>query len=1046
MMEECPLFHQFLQVLNEEDRNKKAGEQLYDKLIVVDFGDIFMPANKAKDRVKKKKENQQQDVKDLMEQGLDIHFGGRDVHMVPFDKSGNMSRNGRITFIDESYLNIMNERLNLGIDFGQISVILSKYYAYRGLYLSSSRRVECEDFRITPETLVIVKDNRTYIDTKGKEKPITGRSYDYNILEETAKEKTPGSGYWVFEEPEQLGKKYVDVPYDGEGFITPHYSKYINQSLDIESATSFQVRLPFAKGMLHEVDVQGFLDEYSAGGLDEQEYWYEDAFGINRDLKKAQIFLTESMFKGKNWVKSFCDSMGIEDPMQYYCDMIEKFNHALYVSGTNLPYGFTKYTHLSYQTINTLDFTEEQFNKLTEKHCKFIQEPITYLQGMKEIEDQETTYYVPNWKKAVFENSDFVNDSYIKEQLENTKKGLLTKLATGKLVVEGQTRYLCRDLLPLLSSLMKSYYMDIKCFHPRYLWQSFYMPMGRDIEGKPKVELDYTKYYAFFRNPHLSRNEQCLLKPCVSCEKKDYVKRQNVTYEHHLAYVKMYQKYFGHLTGIVMISRGSIVPLCLGGADFDGDLVSVVFDEDVIEAVKSGTYSGYRWLKRKLSVIAIPSTTGKEESVPKYVPYNHIYNTFYNRIGQISNAAISIGQMEYSEKIESEYDPNKPTCAKCTLLTGLEIDAAKNGVHPNLDLILNDNIKKCSYISFLNSFKKLRAESKFRYGKLKVENVDNKHIRISATDCKTVAEFKVPEHGTYINKLPILFVENYEKLKKERHENSDFCGFEYDKAEVFQMVEEQIQEFQSKCSDILTLYFFYKEILLNVVKNEKNKRFYGDKNLEIFIDRIYDTEYAEYILLTIIPSLQEKIEIFLQASNSIKEIKDRINDLQWQMQPYEKRGEALEKIIGNGFRISCLTEEEKEFLCHFNQQGYKLLWILVDTIKESKKIEFDVIKGRVNPQKDMPMNGRFMSLDMQLEKDVRAYYENNATHIDMTLYVHCLKELQQVIEEYREIMDMSIIIPALYEITGVKGKKNQRKFFWDAFSWEDLQPLVSRKG
>ena len=80
------------------------------------------------------------------------------------------------------------------------------------------------------------------------------------------------------------------------------------------------------------------------------------------------------------------------------------------------------------------------------------------------------------------------------------------------------------------------------------------------------------------------------------------------------------------------------------------------------------------------------------------------------------------------------------------------------------------------------------------------------------------------------------------------------------------------------------------------------------------------------------------------------------------------------------------------------------------------------------------------------EKDVRAYYENNAMNIDMTLYVHCLKELQKVIEESKEIMDMSIIIPALYEITGVKGKKNQRKFFWDVFSWEDLQPLVSRKG
>ena len=96
-------------------------------------------------------------------------------------------------------------------------------------------------------------------------------------------------------------------------------------------------------------------------------------------------------------------------------------------------------------------------------------------------------------------------------------------------------------------------------------------------------------------------------------------------------YVKIYHKYFGHLTGIVMVPRGSIAPLCLGGADFDGDLVSIIFDEDIIEAVKSGTYSGRKWSSRKLPVVVIPNTSGKEVAVPRYVPYEHIHNTFYNR-------------------------------------------------------------------------------------------------------------------------------------------------------------------------------------------------------------------------------------------------------------------------------------------------------------------------------------------------------------------------------------------------------------------------------
>ena len=61
----------------------------------------------------------------------------------------------------------------------------------------------------------------------------------------------------------------------------------------------------------------------------------------------------------------------------------------------------------------------------------------------------------PVWKKALFKNPALVNDIYIKSQLQNIQKGLLTKLVSGKLLVEGQTRYLCRDLLPLLVSLLE---------------------------------------------------------------------------------------------------------------------------------------------------------------------------------------------------------------------------------------------------------------------------------------------------------------------------------------------------------------------------------------------------------------------------------------------------------------------------------------------------------------------------------------------------------------------------------------------------------------
>lgn len=124
-------------------------------------------------------------------------------------------------------------------------------------------------------------------------------------------------------------------------------------------------------------------------------------------------------------------------------------------------------------------------------------------------------------------------------------------------------------------------------------------------------------------------------------------------------YIGYYQKYFGHLTGVVMVPRGSVVPLCLGGADFDGDLVSVIFDDNVVEAVKKGCYKKTEWnseefgkrdfWKRTLPVIKIPGVVANKETVPKKVPYEHIEATFSTSIGYLSNAAIKIGQLEYGK-------------------------------------------------------------------------------------------------------------------------------------------------------------------------------------------------------------------------------------------------------------------------------------------------------------------------------------------------------------------------------------------------------------
>lgn len=286
---------------------KLTDKTLYDKLVIVDFGKIFQPLDKENSGAWKI-ENQKallDDSKDLIENGFDMYFEGGEnpVHMVAFDKSGSMSRNSRISFIDEDFYEGLNTRLNLGMDFSKIPVIESKYYAYRGLYLSSSKRVKHPKFVINPDTIIIIKDVRTKKDNP--EKPVTSYNYDKNIPLATTEIKVVKDADFRevlqcnFQKPQIKDFEYVDIPFDGSGFITPEYASYINKALKIKGATSFQIRLPFMKGMLHEVDVHEFLETYNNK---KGEQWYEDAFGIKRDLSKAHIFVTESMFKGMKWI------------------------------------------------------------------------------------------------------------------------------------------------------------------------------------------------------------------------------------------------------------------------------------------------------------------------------------------------------------------------------------------------------------------------------------------------------------------------------------------------------------------------------------------------------------------------------------------------------------------------------------------------------------------------------------------------------------------------------------------------------------------------
>lgn len=861
-----------------------------------------------------------------------------------------------------------------------------------GLYLSTARRIDFQEFEITPETLIIVDDQiNNVIVPYQKNVPI----YE-GILQEN---------HSVEFRKINVAFQDINVPYDGQGIMSPACADEIVRFIGGAEINSFQIRLPFAKGMLHRVDFPCFLAENDQKWNENGPYNIQDVFDIERDLKKAQIIMTKSMFKCFQWLQSQCKS---GDPMKYYCNKLKEYRHTLYVSSTDLPYGKSLVTHTSYQLLNTLALNENQFKALIEKNLRYARNPIEYLkmtQGYCVDEEDKTNCGYTNWQRTVILNPAFAKLPYIKQQLKNTQTAIMTKIALGKLIVSGQTRFMARDLFSMVLNLIASKEIKVSLAKNKIFSYRFYLPQG--IEGdtpRNTMNLKYDQYCGFYRSPHLSRNEQVLLAPIVG------------------EWAKMLHKYFGHLTGIVMVGNESIEPMALGGADFDGDLVSVITDENVVNAMKESNYTPpaapdnpldiYR--KDDMPYISIPSVEEEEKEIPETIPYKQIKDTFSNKIGLISNASIAIGQFQYGTKKDFLTDLK---CEACTVLTGLEIDAAKNGVHPDLSQLLeNEQIRTCGYLTFKKKFEQLRKKEGYHFNQLVCEKKDKKYtLKLKVKEKREGFSYEA-EEGTYINQLPIVFMENL-NIKLELPKASKEM-FQFDTAEVD-------MDFQEQCQQILDAYTYYKG-LFDYVCDVGNKKNYGESNLKRMLVRQYDSSRVEKILAENVPEILRSLEI--SSYNDKKAWEKRIVESRWMFMNREEKKDFLKK------RITGFNEAAWEIVLNPYLHGYKILFYLVGMAGQDFKPNYDTIRNKYDEQRQsVPLK-----TILEIEKRIKEFYYHKISGVTTDIFKICLSELKEVVRTSKLSEERKIF--SLFELT--KKEKFKAKFFWDCFAWEELEPYI----
>ena len=678
------LFYQTMCVLRGDAFTGTPGGQLVtdlsDIIFYMDFSGIF-----DRSGARKKHLIRQEKARALFRpEGVSLDLGSGAHRYLAFERSGSMSRQARLAFIREDFYDTVCRRIMMDMTIGDCQ--LSKLYAYNGLMLSSGIRID--GIGIDRPHRVVVIDNPTR----------TERNVSVITVEDDGTQSSTRKYHRVEK------KEDIEITcFDGEGLISKEYARVVDEKLCGKKVhTSFQIRMPYVKGMLHEVDFKDFLTLCGTDTI-------TDLWGMEHSVRDVDVILTKSMFKGYGWLTA--SGMNWED----YRTVFRKYRHALYITNVSKEKP-EQTTELNYQFLTTVSIQGDEFRpadlpdgwdhspETDERNWLTKQTELAYYNFCADESFRQNFFLekferVSWWERhqgrdqilaaVLKKNPRFINEPVYAKRLEAEADKIAEQYAVGRLIVAGDNRYLSGDLLDFLNCLPVTKTETSKKANTfiNFRWalelnhQNFFAP-GAAYESGHVCTL--------LRNPHIARNEEMQLYPLED--------RKN-----------LHDQYLGHLTDVVMVGYTSLAAERLGGADYDGDMIKTISDPILNECVKRNIYHdpprprSVFSRSHNLPLLMIPTVQPQIRSADDWeARFETVRSTFSSRVGQICNAALDRSIIAYNENSDAE---ERERCWEETetlaILTGLEIDSAKSGIRPDLDEYLtHKTVKRSDFLKY----------------------------------------------------------------------------------------------------------------------------------------------------------------------------------------------------------------------------------------------------------------------------------------------------------------------------------------------------------
>ena len=884
--DDCAMFFQLMCQLH-GDRYRVPADtciaDLADIIFYMDFTGIFDRC--GTNQTQKTRREKARDM--FRPEGVTLDFGSGPHRYVSFERSASMSRRSRLSFIRADLYEPMRRRMMMDMILERCQ--LSKLYAYNELLFSSGIRVD--SIRIDKPHRVIVIDNPTKV---VKRVPvITVREGD-----------EPGKYHRV----ETLEDVKVTC-FDGVGLISKEYAETVDKTYcGRHSHTSFQIRMPYIKGMLHQVDFKDFLKRSGTQII-------QDIWGVNHAVKDVDIILTRSQFKAYDWLRE--NGMTWQD----YWKAFRKYRHALYITNVSKeePEALIE---LNYQFLSTVSIRPEEFRpadipngwghspekderrwltKATETaYYDFCANETFRREYFLKGFDQPRKSRAHMLARVLRKNPLFIQEPIYADALDAQAKKILKGYAVGHLLVPGDNRFLSGDLLELLRQLMTPRIFQMPAERSfcdavnadMFIEDSFYAP-GAVYEHDESCTL--------LRNPHIARNEELQLSVYPDDELRVH--------------------YLGHLTDVVMVSADTLAAERLGGADYDDDLIKTIADPVLNRCVKRNyEYDVYQKLSNNtnLPLLKIPSLSAPLSNANDWrEKFRTVENTFAARIGQICNAAMDRSVIAYSENADPEerkrYRREIETLA---ILSGLEIDAAKSGVRPDLDeYIGKKRVKRSAFLQYKYLAEQAEETRRAWYEPSHKEKLD---AFFEKTDWSKV--------GSHIERLPYLarqLEQNTPRMKARPAKDSELFVFAQERGwknkldkQVLASVSELLGDYEHCLSRIRACRIPVK-----------------DKQRKIDIDRILYARGQEELY-----DSDELYAFFQQLPpERITALRQAISDCQWHFMASDER---------ETFLMAHLPEASYyyDLLTDFRNSGFRVLGDLVcdvddeNSSRERKKL------------------------------------------------------------------------------------------------------------